>query len=225
MRANRKLLCQRVSLVVRLAVVVAAFPVLVFQPALPQEVEKAPKVSETPLTTDQLAIYHTVLNGWMDDGKSRVYISNLTVPLDLDTDGCGKKAPDLEKADPSVVHRFRTEDVIKLGGANLTLVDREAQEKEVADNEPGKAIHEGKSVDEAVRNGFAHGLVTLSEIRFDTKHERAIVWYGFNCGSLCGNGGTVIMEKKNGAWTRKGVCSVWMARFDPSLPGVWSPGT
>ena len=57
--------------------------------------------------------------------------------------------------------------------------------------------------------GWSH----LSEIRFDLKHEHAILWYGFRCVGLCGNGGTVVLEKKSGVWKRGKPCSIWMSQL------------
>ena len=62
-----------------------------------------------------------------------------------------------------------------------------------------------------MRNGFAHGLVTLSEINFDKEHKHAIVSFSFFCGSLCGNGGTAVLEKVDGAWQRKSNCHNWIS--------------
>jgi hypothetical protein len=109
------------------------------------------------------------------------------------------------------VHRFRPEDLAQLGSKKIELVDVEKQAQDVKENDPRRSIEDGKSIAAAVSNGFAHGLVTLSEIRFDEKHEHAIVWYGFVCGGLCGNGGTVILAKKDGVWQRGRNCSNWIS--------------
>ena len=201
-----------VKIGVRLAVLVLASVGL----AAGQETPEAkPKVSDTPLTAEQLAVYRAVLHGWVDDGKRRVNLAVQTVPLEtsgpLGDEDC-EKGLDLEPASPGVVHRFRKEDLPQLGSNKIGLVDPEKQRKEVADNDPEKTTREGASIDEAVRNAFAHGLVTLSEIRFDLEHKLAIVSYGFYCGSLCGNGGTVVMEKRNGAWARKSRCHDWISQ-------------
>lgn len=172
---------------------------------------KEPIVSEKPLTSEQLAIYHEILRNWMDDGKHSVNLALNTVPLEEEAKTCVKNVQ-MEVPDSAIVHRFRPEDLSRLGSNKIRLVDPESQAKEIKENDPGKAIRNGKSVDQAVENGFAHGLVTLSEIQFDEKHEVAVVWYGFTCGGLCGNGATVVFEKKNGAWQmRKAPCSVWMS--------------
>ncbi len=196
---------------VRLAVVLLLAAGL----AAAQEAPEAkPIVSDKPLTAEQIAVYRVVLHGWMDNELSTVNLSIQTVPFPtngaIDASDCGKDL-DLEPAAPAMVHLFRAADLAQLGSGNISLVDRERQRKEVAENDPGKTIGEGRSIEDAVRNGFAHGLVTLSEIRFDKGHKHAIVSYSFFCGSLCGNGGTVILEKNDGAWQRKSRCDEWIS--------------
>jgi hypothetical protein len=183
--------------------------------AVAQEaVDAKPKVSDQPLTAEQLAVYRTVLHGWMENELSAINLSVQTVPLTTSGlfgyEGCDKGL-ELEPASPSVVHRFRSADLPQLGSDKIGLVDPERQRREVADNDPRKTIGEGRSIEDAVRNGFAHSLITLSEIRFDKEHKHAIVSYGFFCGSLCGNGGTVVLEKVDGAWQRKSHCSDWIS--------------
>lgn len=171
-------------------------------------------VSDDPLTAEQLAVYRVVLHGWMENEVSMINLSNQTSPLPMsgtfDASECLKDL-DLEPASPTVVHRFRPQDLSQLGSEKILLVDPERQSKEVTENDPGKSIDKGLSVEDAVRNGFAHGLVTLSEIRFDKHHKHAIVSYGFYCGSLCGNGGAVVLEKIDGAWQRKTRCADWIS--------------
>jgi hypothetical protein len=179
-----------------------------------QVAETMPKVSDQPLTAEQLAVYRTVLHGWMENEVSTINLSIQTIPFPtsgaFDAGDCGKEL-ELEPVVPGVVHRFRPADLAQLGSDKIGLVDAERQRNEVAENDPGKTIGEGRSIEDAVRNGFAHGLVTLSEIRFDKAHNHAIVSYSFFCGSLCGNGGTVILEKVDGAWQRKSRCSEWIS--------------
>jgi hypothetical protein len=187
---------------------------LVNMPALGAQ-ESKPKVSDAPMTSEQLAIYRIVLNGWMDNRKHPVHLSIQTAALaeltedDMDAD-CAKGL-DMETGYPNEIHRFRPADLPQLGSARIELVDPEKQAAEVRENDPGKHIREGSKIGNAVSNGFAHGLVTLGEIRFDKSHTHAILWYGFTCGALCGNGGTVLLEKKKGMWGIKSHCSNWVS--------------
>jgi hypothetical protein len=128
---------------------------------------------------------------------------------DMDAD-CGKT---LHMTEGSVneVHKFRPEDIPKLAPSKVELVDAEAQSKEVASNDPHTNIGRGKSIESAVETAFAHGLTTLGEIHFDKDHTHAIVSYDFSCGRTCGNGSTVILEKKDGVWGVSSRCSVSMA--------------
>lgn len=68
--------------------------------------------------------------------------------------------------------------------------------------DPEDLIRKGVPVEEAVKAGFASGHFTLSEIVFNQDHTLAVFSYGFHCGSLCGNGGTVLYEKKDDTWSR-----------------------
>jgi hypothetical protein len=184
------------------------------QAAAQESAETKPKVSDTPLTAEQLAVYRTVLHGWMENEVSTINLSILTIPFPtsgaFDAGDCGKDL-ELEPVMSGIVHRFQPADLAQLGSDKIVLVDPERQQREVSENDPGKTIGEGRSIEDAVRNGFAHGLITVSEIRFDKAHKHAIVFYGFRCGGLCGNGGTVILEKVEGAWQRKSLCSNWIS--------------
>jgi hypothetical protein len=197
---------------VPLAVCLALIGLVTLGPAIGQEARS--KVSEAPLTAEQLAVYRSILQGWVGDSKGAVYLAAQTIPLDVDEfskEGCGKGL-DLLPLGPIELHRLRKEDLGQLGSDQIQLVDPARQEREVAKNDPGKSIRNGTSVDEALSNGIAHGLFTVSEIRFDKDHKHAIVSFGFRCGSLCGSGGTVVLEKnKEGEWHRKSSCSTWMS--------------
>jgi hypothetical protein len=173
-----------------------------------------PTLSPDALTPDQVAIYRIVLATWMDNNKGThtVHLAIQTMPFylsDMDAD-CGKA---LRMTEGSVheIHRFRPEDIAKLAPNKVVLVDPDAQNKEVAKNDPHTNIRKGRAIGEAVENGFAHGLTTLGEIHFDHEHTHAIVAYDFSCGRTCGNGSTVILEKKNGAWQVSSHCSVSVA--------------
>ncbi len=196
-----------------------------------QDADANPKVSGKPLTAEQLAVYRAVLGNWMEHDVSSINLAVETIPLQAtEPGGSGEcaKGLDLEPAPSPVVHRFRMQDLSRLG-RNIALVDPTRQRKEVQDNDPERTAGQGKSIEDAVRNGFAHGLVTLSEIRFDRRHKSAIVSYGFYCGRLCGNGGTVVLEKLDGFWARKARCDDWISRLalppdSPPKPRLSSHG-
>ena len=174
-----------------------------------------PKVSDKPLTAEQLAVYRVVLGSWMAQEMPALNLAVETVPLGetgAAADESCSKGLDLESASPTVVHRFRQQDLAKLGPSRtLTLVDPDLQRQEVQKNDPEKTFGDGRSIEDAVQNGFDHGLATLSEIRFDKGHKHAIVSYGFYCGSLCGNGGALVLEKIDGVWQRKSRCGEWIS--------------
>ena len=82
--------------------------------------------------------------------------------------------------------------------------------------DPGDLIDHGTSVDKAVEQGMDAGLLTLSAIVFDAKHKIAVFSYGFVCGRLCGNGGTVVFALTDAGWRRRDdvQCGSWMSAVD-----------
>lgn len=117
----------------------------------------------------------------------------------------------IDTSPPSEVHRFRMEDVAQLGDIKLRLVDPGQRLKWIIENNPDDARREGRPAKAVVEDGFEHGLTTLSEIRFDKSHAYAIVSVSYVCGRLCGDGTTMLMEKKNGAWIQKSDCGGWVS--------------
>ena len=105
----------------------------------------------------------------------------------------------------TAVHQFSNEftDLHKLRLVN-------ADQHPLADPEAG--IRQGQSVNDAVRTGFAAGILRMSEILFNSKHDLAAFNYSFVCGSLCGHGATVIFELKGGKWKQSGRnCGYWIS--------------
>jgi len=176
--------------------------------------EKKPIVSDKPLSAEQLAIYRAVLKRFLSDDSGGLNLSIQTVPVETEGPFAGHdcvKGLDMEPVQPNIVHAFKNDDLSRLGVSSLRLVDPDQQGKEVKKNDPGKTIRKGVSVDDAVKNGFAHALFSLSEISFDKKHEHAIVSYSFWCGSLCGNGGSLVLVRKGEKWSFQTQCGGWIS--------------
>jgi len=55
------------------------------------------------------------------------------------------------------------------------------------------------------------GLLQLSEIGFDARHQYAVLNYDFHCGALCGEGATVVFKKLGGSWKHIRSCVNWMS--------------
>ncbi len=125
----------------------------------------------------------------------------------MDLKGC---LADMDLSLPTALHALTTD---VLPAAAFQLVDPKKQEKEVKRNDPGTLIQNGVPVDKAVRQGFAAGLLSLSEIAFSKDHRFAAFQYSFHCGNLCGHGALVIYGNVDGTWKElKGKrCSFWEA--------------
>jgi hypothetical protein len=173
-----------------------------------------PKVSDQPLSAEQVAVYRTVLAEWGGGEKLSVNLAALTYQQSDSDFGSDKACASKYgmEAPGSEVHRIRAEDVAMLGPEEIRLIDPDRGAADVKKNDPEKGMRVGMSVDDAVRNGFNHGLFSFSEIRFNKGHTRAMVAYSFVCGGLCGNGSTVVLEKqRDGGWKQVTICGGWIS--------------
>jgi hypothetical protein len=94
----------------------------------------------------------------------------------------------------------------------MQLVDAKRHAKIVHKNDPDRTMRNGKSVESAVESAFSTGLFSLSEIAFDNGHRHAAVSYRFWCGSLCGQGATLVFEKVGDEWKKTDRnCGGWIS--------------
>jgi hypothetical protein len=181
---------------------------------LGQEPETKPPNSPTPLTAEQISVYRAVFVGWFENEQTSLNLAEQTVlPSSLNLSASQKSCMKgiRFEAGPRETHNIRPEDLMQLDLNNIRLVDPDAHTREVREHDPGNGIRSGKSVDEAVSDGFAHGLFTFSEIRFDKSHHYAVVSFSFRCGALCGHGSTMLLKKTDGKWSPKKQCSGWVS--------------
>lgn len=57
--------------------------------------------------------------------------------------------------------------------------------------------------------GLGIGVIAVSEFHFNENLDKAILYYEFNCGPLCGHGQLVFLEKKSGEWKILEYKRVW----------------
>lgn len=187
-----------------------------------QENEPKPRISESPLTPEQVAIYRSVLKRFTKGAKSPLNIADRTDLLDprgfgVDVHCFEEIGLDPNMKSDSVVHRL---DRSVLLNPTMVLVDPDTQEKKVEENDPQNLMksaidgHEAvseKEVDKSVEQAFRSGLFTLSEIILDKGHNRAIVSYSFHCGRLCGNGNTLLLKRTGKNWKVSKTCGGYVS--------------
>jgi len=165
------------------------------------------------LSADEVAVYQAVLHQWNSNAHT-LNVANRTFPLDALSSNssceCLRNVDVQSLASASHSFHYLTQTVFP--ESNVRLVDPDEQLTTVRRNDPHSGMAVGKSVERAVKDAFASGLFSLSEIAFDREHHLALVSYGFVCGSLCGNGGRLLLEKVDGVWKIKGrECGGWVS--------------
>jgi hypothetical protein len=184
-----------------------------------QDERTKPKVNPDPLTDKQIAVYRVVVQHYLGDSKDSLNLSISTEPIKASWVPFNGSCPNdsQEDAPQPVIHHFSQATIFD---KRLVVVDPGEQQKKIDQGDPQillkKAIDEGgvASEDElkkSVKRAVENGLFSLSEIVFDKKHQRALVAYSFVCGSLCGNGNTLILRLSDGKWRISKTCTVWMS--------------
>ncbi len=176
-----------------------------------------PIKNTAPLSADEIAIYRAVLRQYASSDSGSLNVSTRTYPLDAASPMTGPADSEclngiqLENL-TGLAHSFHDLTPEVLPAKNIKLVDPKQQSKIVRHNDPSKTIRNGQSVDTAVKDAFATALFSMSEIGFDKERSHAVVSYDFWCGSLCGNGATLVFEKVDGKWKKTSRnCGGWVS--------------
>lgn len=174
-----------------------------------------PTLSQSPMTSDQIEVYRAFLTSYTNGGRSPHFnLAKHTSTLDLSNekgDGGCLKGIDLDDTihPGSVIHEFDPKTTLR---ENITIVDPEEQDKAIKENDPSRTMRTGTPVDRAVKDAFASGLLTLSEVAFDKTHQHAVMRFSFGCGRRCGHGATLLFQKRNGQWRElKQDCGGWIS--------------
>jgi len=176
-----------------------------------------PTKSATPLSEDEIAIYKAVLWQYASDESRSLNVSSKTYPLDPESHMNGLRNGECLKGIQldnlaAISHTYHELPPEVLSGKNMRLVDPEKQAKIVKSNDPDRTMAKGKSVDNAVKDAFATGLFSISEIAFDKDHRYAAVSYSFWCGGLCGHGSTLVFQKAGSEWKKmERNCGGWIS--------------
>lgn len=178
------------------------------------------KVSPSPLTEEQIAVYRSVLGSYSNGSKEILNVADKTESLDLSEDKDCLKGIDLEPPNGSTQVIHKMDDRVTKGRKDIVLVDEELQQKRIEESDPQKlmkrAIDDGekvteKQMDDSLRHAFAAGLFTFSEIAFDKHHQHAVLAYSFVCGGLCGHGNTIVLKKAGETWKQIKTCRSWIS--------------
>jgi hypothetical protein len=186
--------------------------------AAPPQIEAPkPKISNEPLTAEQVAVYRAVLEDYTNGTNGTLNLANRTEPLEASDRACLKGKPDGAESPVPIVHQL---DSTLMLNRKFVLVDPDSQAEVIKENDPQKVIMNviddrkapsTKQVDDSVKRAFDSGLFTLSEILFDKQHRRAVMAYSFACGMLCGHGNTLVLRRVGQRWKVSKTCGGWVS--------------
>lgn len=186
--------------------------------AAAQDQTSETKISDEPLTADQIAVYRAVLRDYLKDSDGSLNLANITEPLDQSNKSCFEPSGmGITKGSASVIHRLGASLV---ANTKIVLVDSNLQQSTIKEHDPQnlikRAIDDGEKftdeqLDQSLKQAFHNGLFTLTEIIFDRRGRRAVVGYSFVCGMLCGHGNTVVLKKHGKDWRVSKSCGGWVS--------------
>jgi len=180
------------------------------------------KVSGESLTAEQTAVYRAVLQDIQKDSKDTLNLSDTTEPIRqsaaLFTGECPEtRQPQVARDSSSTVHHLNSALALNL---KVVLVEPGAREEKIKNGDPAilmkRVIDDRQDVpqskiDDATERAVKNGLLTLSEIIFNKKHNRALVSYSFVCGALCGFGNVLVLTKVGENWKIYKTCEGWVS--------------
>jgi hypothetical protein len=170
-----------------------------------------PSPAKTPLSPEQIAIYRVFFDCYAGRNPDAANLAAQTVPLDPSAENSCMKGIALQNLAEAGQTSHRLEPQIT-EGTKLRLSDAKQPLAKVKSTDPGHTIRKGKPVDDAARDAFAAGLLSISEIAFDENHRHAFMSYGFYCGDLCGPGGNLVFERFGESWKlNNAVCGGWIS--------------
>jgi hypothetical protein len=186
--------------------------------AVAQENAPKPRVSDAPLTSEQVAVYRAVLAVFLKGSDRVLNLANITEPFD-GTDAACVRGLDAgaAKESASIIHKIAPS---FMADTKIVLVDPDRQQVTIKENDPQNLMRKAidghqkitdEQLDQSIKSAFDTGLFTLSEIAFDREHLHAAVSYSFVCGGLCGNGDTLVLKKVGHSWKVAKRCGGWVS--------------
>ena len=169
-----------------------------------------PPSSPAPsISPDEKAVYEAVLTSWLGAEQGPQFVNAELgpppSPSDAEFTECAKgldfppNTPVQQGPKSLVGVQFNRSGIELIDGSRWSPVD------------PGRGIAEGKTVESAVKDGFAHSLMSFSQIVFNRTGRDAIVKFGMVCGSLCGSGSTLHLHKSGDRWVVLNRCGGWIS--------------
>ncbi len=171
-------------------------------------------MSKDPLTPEQIDIYRAVLLEYTKGDPVAMKLASRTEPYRIDStvsDNCFRDVPRPANVEHPLVHRMDPGVALsdRMHLVNAGQQGPTINEEEISNH--GRAGAPLPKAGEPTAQPIATELFTFSEIIFNKDHTRALVQYEYYCGGMCGDGGSMILQKEGGQWSLRGRCSYWIS--------------
>ncbi|HZP33675.1 MAG TPA: hypothetical protein VFB23_09985 [Candidatus Acidoferrales bacterium] len=154
--------------------------------------ERSPLAADRATRVEEITVYK-VFMAYFAAGNGSAHVADVTYPLPLDNADRCLHGIKIEKGDAARagVHTLPQEIIPDAHRFWLFAISSASEHQE-----------------QLFR---VSGLLRLSEIAFDSRHQYAVLNYDFHCGVLCGRGATVVFRKAGPTWKRLRSCGEWIS--------------
>ena len=155
-------------------------------------------------TDSQTEVFRTVLQGWLDENKrgNSVYVSKYTYKI---------SESELEEFTSCANHgavkpvTLTPQPKAKLSGVAVSprfhFINRRFW-----------LMPDEESINRSTETGRPTGILSLSSVAFNPEKSVAVLHFSYVCGSLCGGGETLVLDKTASGWIqRSATCHGWIS--------------
>lgn len=173
------------------------------------------EVQRVNVDTERYAVYSALLRETFNDKKIALLVIAEKTDEDFNEDDTGKRW-DYIRAGLAPVSQETIDDFKKNNAQPSVLSNKFTVPTKVvlvAKNEIDRFFAEGGGWWPAFYQQYpdSPGLITLSNVGFNPEKNQAILYIGYQCDGLCGQGHYVLMVKANGNWKVEKRVMTWIS--------------
>ena len=160
--------------------------------------------NSSPEDESSRQIFRTVLQGWLDRNNrgNAIYVSKKTyLPPETELKKFSACASNLQEKAVELSFDPVSKIVGSISNPRFHFITTRLWR-----------VPDPKQISAIIDEGRPAGILSLSSIAFDERRTVAAVHFSMTCGSLCGYGETIVLDKTSLGWVqRPETCDAWMS--------------
>ena len=153
---------------------------------------------------DSQEIFRAVLQGWLDRNErgNSIYVAKSTYSL---------PKTELQKF-ATCANSGTAESVTLTSGPAAKIIGSISNPRLHFINRRFWLMSDPKRISETIEAGRPAGIISLSSVAFNQNKSVAVLQFSLVCGTLCGYGETLVLDKTASGWAqRPQTCEAWIS--------------